>query len=80
MLSFRRKIINFIKSFSWHIYSGLPKSGQKMINERYKICKSCEFFDQKLSQCMICGCNINNKDIFMNKLAWKDQTCPKGKW
>jgi hypothetical protein len=29
---------------------------------------------------MECGCNINNKKIFMNKLAWADQKCPLGKW
>lgn len=29
---------------------------------------------------MMCGCNVNNKKIFLNKLAWADQECPLGKW
>ena len=31
-------------------------------------------------ECSICGCNINTKKKFMNKLAWADQECPIGKW
>jgi hypothetical protein len=31
-------------------------------------------------ECSVCGCNINTKKIFMNKLAWADQECPIGKW
>jgi hypothetical protein len=29
---------------------------------------------------LVCGCNLNKKQIFMNKLAWADQECPVGKW
>lgn len=29
---------------------------------------------------MMCGCNVNRKKVFLNKLAWADQECPLGKW
>jgi uncharacterized paraquat-inducible protein A len=74
------KLLTFIKSLTWHIYSGMPKSSQKLINERYNICSSCDQFEHIKSICLICGCNINNKKQFMNKLAWLDQKCPKEKW
>lgn len=74
------KIPTFLKSLFWHIYSGCPKSSQDLINYRYNICTNCEFFDNKENQCLHCGCNINNKKIFMNKLAWLDQQCPVQKW
>lgn len=74
------KIKTFIKSFLFHIKRGLPKSTQSEINYRYDICVSCDSFDQKNKQCLECGCNINNKKIFMNKLAWADQHCPLNKW
>lgn len=74
------KIKNFIKSFIWHAYSGFPKSSQELINFRLSICQSCDMFDFKNNQCLVCGCNISNKKIFMNKLAWKDQACPQNKW
>lgn len=80
MPSFKGKIVTFIKSLFWHMYAGFPKSSQKLIDERYKICNDCSMLDKKASQCLVCGCNINQKKVFMNKLAWKDQECPEGKW
>jgi uncharacterized paraquat-inducible protein A len=74
------KIKNFLKSLFWHMYAGFPKSSQQLINSRYDICKSCDYFDENNEQCLLCGCNINTKKQFMNKLAWKDQKCPHGKW
>lgn len=74
------KLITFIKALFWHIHAGMPKSSQQEIDNRYEICSNCEFMDHKNSQCLVCGCNLSRKKIFMNKLAWKDQKCPKNKW
>jgi len=74
------KLTTFIKSLIFHIYSGFPKCSKKQIQERYNICISCDKYNIELSQCDVCGCNINNKKIFMNKLAWADQQCPLNKW
>lgn len=74
------RIITFLKSLLWHVSLGMPKSSQKEINDRYSICLSCDMFDSNNSQCLVCGCNINNKKIFLNKLAWADQKCPLNKW
>lgn len=76
----RYKIITFIKSLFFHIYAGFPKATQQQINERYNICINCDRFDNINKECMECGCNINNRKIFMNKLAWADQQCPLDKW
>jgi len=74
------RLLTFLKSLFWHIYGGSPKSSQSIINYRYSICESCEFLDKINSQCLHCGCNISNKKIFLNKLAWADQKCPINKW
>lgn len=74
------KIKIFLKSLLFHIYRGFPKSTKDQILYRYNICTSCDKFDQNLSECKVCGCNVNTKKIFMNKLAWADQECPIGKW
>ena len=74
------KIQRFIKSLLFHIYNGFPKSTQEQINYRYNICINCDSYDKMNQECMECGCNINNKKIFMNKLAWADQHCPLNKW
>lgn len=74
------KILTFLKSLFWHIYAGSPQSSQELIDSRFALCVICNDYDSKNQQCQVCGCNINNKQIFMNKLAWRDQKCPKGKW
>jgi len=74
------KIITFLKSLLSHIYSGRPKSTQSVINTRYDICLKCDRINDDKNICLECGCNINNKKIFMNKLAWLDQKCPLNKW
>lgn len=74
------KIYKFIKSFIQHIYRGSPKSSQKLIDKRYKICLDCDKINKDKSICLVCGCNINNQPILLNKLAWADQKCPINKW
>lgn len=80
MTIFLIRLKTFVKSLIWHIQRGLPKSSQEDINYRFAICVSCDSYDSKNAQCLECGCNINNKSIFLNKLAWADQECPLGKW
>lgn len=74
------KILIFLKSLWFHIYAGFPKANIHEIADRYAICKSCDDFNSTESLCNICGCNISNQKIFLNKLAWADQECPKQKW
>lgn len=74
------RLITFLKSLLWHLSLGSPKSSQKIIDHRFFICLSCDKYDSNNHQCLVCGCNINRKKIFLNKLAWADQECPEGKW
>lgn len=78
MLLIRLK--TFLKSLFWHINNGLPKSSKQVLNYRFQICQSCSSYDALHHQCLECGCSINNKQIFLNKLAWADQKCPLNKW
>lgn len=74
------RLKTFIKSLWFHVWAGLPKCTQSQILERYKICLPCESYDIIGSICEECGCNINTKKQFLNKLAWADQECPLKKW
>jgi hypothetical protein len=74
------KVSVFLKSLLFHIGAGFPRSTQKQIDLRYNICMGCDRFNKKDNECMECGCSINQKKIFMNKLAWADQECPLKKW
>jgi hypothetical protein len=71
-----KRILRFIKALWTHIKNGSPKSSKELILQRLAICKSCEYYDAQLERCDHCGCNINDKEILMNKLAWRDQECP----
>jgi hypothetical protein len=73
-----RRIKTFLKSLYFHIQAGLPKSSQNLINKRYDICIKCDKFEN--NQCLVCGCNLSRKKVFLNKLAWADQKCPLEKW
>ena len=74
------KIKIFLKSLFFHVWSGFPKSTQSEIFQRFSICQQCEEFNSTKMECSVCGCSINTKKKFMNKLAWADQECPIGKW
>lgn len=74
------KFKTFLKSLLFHIWAGFPKATITEINYRYNICLECYDYDKKRKVCDVCGCNVNNKKQFMNKLAWADQQCPKNKW
>lgn len=72
------KAINFSKAAVKHAMRGSPKCTDDEINYRYNICKSCEHFQN--NTCKLCGCNLVRERIYMNKLAWADQSCPIKKW
>jgi uncharacterized paraquat-inducible protein A len=74
------KLRTFLKSLLFHVWAGFPKSTQSEIESRYITCALCENFNQQKQECGICGCSVNRKRIFLNKLAWADQECPVGKW
>jgi hypothetical protein len=74
------RLSRFLKSLFWHVWAGSPKSSRAEIARRFSICETCEYYNAKDKKCNICGCNISNKKIFMNKLAWADQKCPIEKW
>jgi len=74
------KLKTFLKSLLFHVWAGFPKSTQQEIDSRYLICFACDQFNKNKQECGVCGCAINRKKIFLNKLAWADQSCPLDKW
>ncbi len=51
---------------------------QEQIDARLEICKTCEFYQN--NSCLKCGCSLSRDRNFMNKLYWKNKSCPIGKW
>lgn len=42
--------------------------------ERLKICRGCEHYDQQKIQCRLCGCPLGSKTMYGH------ETCPADKW
>lgn len=60
------------------IIEGQNLCTQEQIEERHRICENCEFFQD--TTCTKCGCPLNRRRVFSNKLSKKDESCPIGKW
>lgn len=75
-----QKIKTFVKSLFFHVWAGFPKCTAQQISKRFNICESCEMYNKNDSTCLMCGCNVNQRKVFLNKLAWADQECPLSKW
>jgi len=53
-------------------------SEDSMIESRYRICETCEFF--KNNACTQCGCPILRVKSYINKLSSPEDKCPINKW
>lgn len=61
-----------------HAGDWFRKCSRKEIQTRLEICKQCEHFTG--TACAQCGCRVNLETRFLNKLAWRSESCPLGKW
>lgn len=79
--SLARQAINYTKAVVKHIATGAKTCTDEEVEERLKICQSCDFFNLDKQYCKLCGCNCNtSKSPFVNKLRMQSQKCPRGKW
>lgn len=61
--------------------AGKPVRSQERVEELFKICSSCDYFEHGMIRsgfCGICGCGIKktNSDTTLNKLSWATTSCP----
>ena len=56
------------------IKNGTTRLTHDEANQRFDVCKQCEFFIKNQSRCLKCGCYMPIKT------AWRSQKCPIGKW
>lgn len=77
-IGYAEKIKNFANALSDHIKGGMRLCTEDQIEQRFSICKTCEFY--KDSTCTQCGCPLIRNKKFISKLAWAEQECPVGKW
>jgi hypothetical protein len=89
--SFLQKAINFSSAVVHDVATGMQRCTEEEMDERIEICKGsedkgipkCEFYIDRgdgSGDCSACGCRLSSKRIYLNKIAWKNETCPKNKW
>lgn len=75
---FTEQAWRFITALTRHAADGMRKCSEEEVNERLAICQDCSSFDG--DRCKECGCQCNERRLFLNKLAWRSEVCPLGKW
>lgn len=73
--SLLRKAANFGVAAISHAMKGNPTCTQEQIDARLAICATCE--DNVNGECRECGCPLVRERIYLSKVAWADQSCPK---
>lgn len=69
-----QKAVNFVKSISRYVASGLVRVDDATLVQRLSICESCDRFKRENRTCLECGCYM---DI---KASWASEECPLKKW
>lgn len=72
------RVVNFAKAFGKHAQNGFQRRTRAEVRALVAICEQCPFFDKK--HCLKCGCDCSGKNVFLNKLAWRSEKCPEGRW
>ena len=78
--SFAVKLASFAGALVSHIAAGSPTAEPAEIERRLGVCLNCEHYDAAGERCNVCGCKCTRRGEWLNKLAWDDQHCPRGKW
>lgn len=76
--SLTRRVVTFVAALTGHAQDGFLKCDAAEIAARLAICQQCPSFTG--TRCRECGCACNADKIFFNKLAWRSERCPLGRW
>ena len=69
---------NYIVAWVRHTANGRPKVSAEKVLERFRICSSCDQYNDATGQCSICACYVNlvTGGKAPNKCEWADEECP----
>jgi hypothetical protein len=73
--------VRFGQALVNHAVDGFEKRSKEEIDYILTThCHQCPFFGNAHCNHPGCGCNVNNEEKFLNKLAWASESCPAGHW
>lgn len=79
--SLRQRFSHYLAARRRWKAAGKPTRSPAQIAALYQICQACPLFRNSICTHERCGCRVSeNPKAYFNKLAWKTETCPEGKW
>lgn len=82
-----QQLLHFAEAIKEAILHGIPTCDRQEIEERHEQCcprnaPPCKYYHPVAQACTSCGCHVNlfSFNEGLNKLAWKEETCPLEKW
>eukprot|EP00456_Euglypha_rotunda_P049718 TRINITY_DN398_c0_g1_i1.p1 TRINITY_DN398_c0_g1~~TRINITY_DN398_c0_g1_i1.p1 ORF type:complete len:104 (-),score=6.85 TRINITY_DN398_c0_g1_i1:139-450(-) len=75
---FSQRVVTFVHAAQRHLQDGMRKCTEAQIQSRLKVCHECASYAEGF--CRDCGCHVNNRPDFLNKLSWQSEACPQAKW
>ena len=72
--------LNYSKAMARWVSAGFPMCTQEQIESRLAICQRCPLLANDICTHEKCGCNCNDLNHALNKLAISTESCPEGKW
>jgi|GEM_PF-2194063 len=73
-----RSLKQFTRALLKHARDWFRKCTRTEVQDRLAICQTCDQYTG--TACAQCGCRVNLEKRFRNKLAWRSEACPLGKW
>lgn len=73
-----RRAFHFASALAVHAGDGFAKRTRAEIHDLLAACRECEHFTG--DSCAKCGCTVAADEVLFNKLAWRSEKCPEGKW
>ena len=73
-----QRVVTFAAAMTNHVRDGMTKCDEPEIQSRLEVCQQCPSFTG--THCRECGCACSQKKTFFNKLAWRSERCPLGRW
>lgn len=76
-----KRVWNFTVAIAKHVRDGAVLVTAEEQAGRLAICQACPLLKDEVCTSPACGCVIDGgRTKYWNKLAWRSETCPEGKW
>lgn len=66
----------FVRSLARHAAGGFARVSRQQLEARLAQCQACPHYKPEAEACGLCGCCATGRDVWLNKIAWRHESCP----